>query len=273
MTKQNIVEGIGRKEAKLIASLLENGQSIFRSEDANRILGNNLSAVNSLLSRLVKKKKVLRLERGKYLIIPPEAWRTGDYLEDGIILAASLVEPYYLSYWTALNYYGYTEQPSNTIFIAAQRSRVSLNIGQIKFQFIKLNQSKFFGFETVWIHNQKVNMATREKMIIDCLDQPRYCGEIVEVAKGLWNGRNELNWKTLAEDAIKMKNSAILKRLGFLMEVLGIPKPAVIKKIREKIGKGYSPLDANGNKSGKYNNRWRLLINIPVKTLTEWRRY
>jgi predicted transcriptional regulator of viral defense system len=271
--EQSIVEGLGRKEAKLIASLREDGKRVFRTADANKILDSSTNAVNILLSKLVKKKKILRIERGKYLIIPPEAWKTGEYLEEGIILASTLIEPYYLSYWTALNYYGYTEQPANTIFVVAQKSRIALNIGQMRFQFIKLNPSKFFGFETVWIGNQKVNMATREKTIVDGLDQSRYCGEITEVVKGIWNGRKELDWKKLADYSLRMNNSAILKRLGFLIEILGIHKPAQIKRLRKNIGKGYSPLDPNGSKTGKYNNRWNLRVNVPEKNLLEWRKH
>jgi len=273
MVKQSIVEGLGRKEAKLIATLREDGKRVFKTGDANEILDSSRYAVNILLSKLVKKRKILRIERGKYLIIPPEAWKTGEYLEEGIVLASSLVDPYYLSYWTSLNYYGYTEQPANTIFIVTQKSRTPLYLGQMRFQFINLNPSKFFGFETVWIGNQKIVIATREKTIVDCLDQPRYCGEITEVAKGIWNGRKELDWKKLIDYSMKMRNSAILKRLGFLMEILSIEKPALIKRLRRNLGKGYSQLDPNDNKSGTYYNRWNLRVNVPEANLIEWRKH
>lgn len=273
MKEQSIGEGIGQKGIKLIGSLRETGVRVFKTGDAVKILGSNAHAVNILLSKLSKSKKILRLERGKYLIIPPEAWKSGDYLEQGIILASSLISPYYLSFWTALNYYGYTEQPSQTIFIACQRSRPDLNIKGLKFRFVKINIARFFGYESVWIGDQKVNIASREKLMLDCLTQPKYCGEIAEVAKGLWNGRKEINWKVLVDQAIQMKNSAILKRLGFLMEVLGIEKPGVIRILRENMSKGYSPLEPAGSKSGKYNERWKLFVNTSIETLTEWRKH
>ena len=205
MEEQSIGGGIGRKGVKLIGSLRESGFRVFRTEDAVKILGSNAHAINILLSKLSKSKKILRLERGKYLIVPPEAWKSGDYLEEGIILASSLVTPYYLSFWTALNYYGYTEQPSQTIFIACQRSRPDLNIKGMKFRFVKINASRFFGYESVWIGDLKVCIASREKVILDCLQQPKHCGDIAEAAKGLWNGRQEINWKLLIDQAIQMK--------------------------------------------------------------------
>lgn len=273
MMKQNIVSGLGYRGTELITNLRDEGKRVFTLKEAVDAIGGNSHAVTNLIYNLVKQKKILRIERGKYLIIPPEAWKTGEYLEEGIVLASFLIEPYYLSYWTALSYYGYTEQPANTIFVVAQKCRSALNIGQMRFQFIKLNSAKFFGFETVWAGDQQVNVATREKMIVDCLDQPQYCGEIAEVAKGIWNGQKELDWKKLADYSLKMNNSAVLKRLGFLMETLGITKPALIKRIRSSLGKGYSLLDPNGNKTGRYYNRWNLRVNTPEENLTEWRKH
>jgi len=270
---RSISEGIGQKGVQLIANLRDIGKKVFRTEEALQILEGNQHAVNILLSKLEKKGLILRLERGKYMIIPPEAWKTGEYLEEGIVLASSLIYPYYLSFWTALNYYGFTEQPSRTIFIASQKAKAAVNVKGIKFQFIKLCPYKFFGFESVQVGDQVINLASREKTIVDCLDQLRYCGEISEVAKGVWNGRKELNWQKLLNDAIRMNNSAILKRLGFIMESLGIEKPSIIQKFQENIGKGYSLLELNGNRTGRYNRRWRLLINVPVGSLTEWRKH
>jgi predicted transcriptional regulator of viral defense system len=54
-----------------------------------------------------------------------------------------------------------------------------LTVEQMSFQFIKLNPAKFFGFETVWVSNQLVNVATREKTIGDCLDQPAFVSNII----------------------------------------------------------------------------------------------
>ena len=271
--EQSISEGIGQKGVQLIANLKDTGKRVFRTEDALKALEGNQHAVNILLSKLEKKGLILRLERGKYLIIPPEAWKSGEYLEEGIVLASSLISPYYLSFWTALNYYGFTEQPSRTIFIATQKVKVQVNIKGLIFKFVKISPTKFFGFESLRIGDQVVNIATQEKTIIDCLDQPRYCGEITEAAKGIWNGRNEINWPTLLNDALRMNNSAILKRLGFIMESLGIKKAAVIRKLQENIGQGYSLLEPNGNRNGKYNRRWRLLLNVPVDSITEWRKH
>lgn len=267
---QNILQGLGYKGTSLIAALSEAKKRIFTVEDARRILGGKPVSVNSLLRKLVNGKKIIRLERGKFLITPPESWRQGDYLEQGITLAANLISPYYLSFWTALNYYGYTEQSSKTIFVVTERTKKALKIGGIRFQFVKFLPEKFFGFEKVWFDNQQVNMADREKMIVDCLDQPRYCGEITEVAKVLWNGQKEIDLDKLVAYSNRMNNFAIAKRLGFLLEILKLGSSQIIKNLQSKISQGYSLLEPFGSKTGNYNSRWKLLVNVDPKHLTEW---
>ncbi len=188
-----------------------------------------------------------------------------------MILASYLITPYYLSFWTALNYYGYTEQPSRTVFAATIKSKTPVNIKGIRFQFVKFKPEKFFGFKKIWLNGDMINMAEREKTIIDCLDQPRYCGETAETAKGLWNGRNELDFTKVIRYAEIMENRAVFKRLGYLMETLKLNDSRIIKKLRKNLSKGYAPLEPLGGKKGTYNNRWRLFVNVDPEYLTEWR--
>ena len=82
------------------------------------MLGAAPRATAFLLHDLARKGWLRRLERGKYLILPLEAGMSGRYTEHEFIIAASLVTPYYIGFWTALNHYGYTEQFSATTFVA-----------------------------------------------------------------------------------------------------------------------------------------------------------
>ncbi len=61
-------------------------------------------------------------------------------------------------------------------------------------------------------------MADREKTIVDGLDHPEHAGSIIEVRKALWRGRAELDFERLVDYSLRMKNRAIIKRLGFLLE-------------------------------------------------------
>ena len=57
------------------------------------------------------------------------------------------------------------------------------------FHFVKLAARKFFGHKPVWIGADQVQVATTEKLLVDCLNFPQYARGIREVAKLLWHSR------------------------------------------------------------------------------------
>lgn len=263
--------GISSKEEYLIATLGERGKRIFTVEEAVEILAISKSFTSKIIHLLTKKKKLQRIENGKYLIIPPIAWKSGKFTEESLIIAAQLIDPYYVSYWTALNFYGWTEQPSRTVFIATTKPKRPVSVEGTLFKFVKLRSERFFGFKEQWLGDQKVAIADKEKTIIDCLDQPRYAGEIVEVAKGLWNGREEFNFDLMLSYIDRMGNSAIVKRLGFLLDTLGILDSRVRSDLQKRLTYGYVDLDTHGTQSKHtLNSDWRLRVNVKPSNLTEW---
>jgi predicted transcriptional regulator of viral defense system len=136
---------------------------------------------------------------------------------------------------------------------------------------VKLHPAKFFGFIDHWVGSVKVTMANREKTIVDCLDQPRYAGEIVEVAKGLWNGKDEIDFAKMLEYVLCMKNGAIIKRLGYLMDILEIGKPEIREGLLKHLTQGMVILDPyRGRSKGMLDAEWKLVINVNPKNLTEW---
>lgn len=69
-----------------------------------------------------------------------------------------------------------------------------------------------------------VCIADQEKTLIDCIDKQQYAGGISEVAKGLWEAKKEIDFEKLIEYAIKMENKSLLKRLGYLLDLLNLYK-------------------------------------------------
>lgn len=272
MINHNKMTGLGAKEAELVATVGSSGLKVFTVADAAKLMASDNKIVAKLVHRLVKKRKLFRIEKGKYFLIPPEAWKTGEYTEEGVIVASQLIKPYYLSYWTALSFYGWTEQPSKTIYVATTKLKRPLSLQGVIIKFVRLRNDRFFGFTEQWIGNQKVAVADKEKAIIDCLDQPRYAGEIVEVAKGLWNGRNEIDFSKLIEYAKRMNRGAIFKRFGYLMDALGILPPKMRKELKNHINQTLIILDPGRSEASmSVNKEWNIRVNINSANLTEWR--
>jgi predicted transcriptional regulator of viral defense system len=69
-----------------------------------------------------------------------------------------------------------------------------------------------------------------------------------------------------------MGNTSILKRFGYLSEILEIRlSEDVTSRITSSLGRGFSPLDPMAGKRGKYCTKWNLLVNVPIESLLEWR--
>jgi len=273
MTTRDI-KTLGEDGARLLTSLSVAGKTVFTSEDAAEVLGAEVN-VRLLLSRLENKRWLKRLEKGKYLILPFEAGMEGKYSEHPFVIASKLTTPYAISYWSALNYYGYTEQIPGTIYVSSTRRRTDLEITDLGlwFKFVKLAPSKFFGHQEVWVEERKVNITDREKTIVDCLDRPEYCGGIVESTKGLWYActQEEIDLVKLTEYVTIMNNRSIFKRLGYLAELLELPIGESLQTWKESISSGYTLLDPVMPRGGRYNSRWNLQINVDRHELTEWR--
>ena len=115
-----------------------------------------------------------------------------------------------------------------------------------------------------WIDEQPFQVTDKEKTIIDGLDLPQYVGGVDEIAKALIGNWSALSEAKLRNYAAKIGNGAVAKRLGFLMETLGLGDPEALRKA-VSIAPGFSPLDPTLPRRGKYNRRWGLLINVGIK--------
>jgi len=262
--------GLGSKEAELIAMIGSKGLRVFSVAEAAELLGYSNATVSQLVHRLLNKRKLTRIEKAKYLVIPPEAWSSGEYTEEGILIASQLTKPCYLSYWSAIQFYGWTEQPSRTIYVAVQKQKASVELNGISVRFVRTRPYRFFGFEDHWVGNQKISVAEKEKAIVDCLDQPRYAGEIVEVVKGLYNGRKDVSISKMMEYSARMKNPSIIKRLGFLLDTLELWPAKLRKEALKQVTTAVVLLDPEAEKSGFACADWNLRVNVNPKNLTEW---
>ncbi len=105
-----------------------------------------------------------------------------------------------------------------------------------------------------------------EKIFIDCLFKPDYAGGIVEVAKAIFISRDKIKYDTLLDYAKKFDSQAVIKRLGFLLEILGI-NTNIIGELQKLKTASYIVLDTELSKSGKRISRWSIQQNLETETI------
>jgi len=267
---------LGPNEAKLLLTLAEKDISVFTAEDAKEILQTTDSSAKHILMNLVRKRRLQRIERGKYLLIPEVAGVERYWAEEPWVIVPHLVDEYYVGFWTAMNYWDMTEQIPYTVFVATkkQKKKNSLQFGNQKFQFITLSDKKFFGFVEEKTKKTKFNISSKEKTIVDGLMHPEYCGGIPEVTKAMWNVRKDVNWKEVLEMAKKVKVDVVLRRLGYLLNILQLEyniSESIIKNLKPY---RYHYLDPSAAKTIiNHSIAYGLFINRTKEELLGWKDY
>jgi len=116
-------------------------------------------------------------------------------------------------------------------------------------------------------------MAEREKAIADGFDRPNLVGGVLEAAKGLWFGSEELEWRKLVTYVLRLRNQVAARRRGFWLELLALGDERSLSRLDGGGGHSYARLEPSGPGDGPRNARWRLIVNIPERQLLEWREH
>jgi len=231
------------KSLEFLNQLKDSKSVVFTFSDLVKILGKNEPYTKVFIYRLVKKELLKRLERNKYVVkgINP------------FLVASNILFPSYISFLSAYSYYNLTMQLPRTFYIVCLKEKKQLNYDNNTFQFIKFNKLRFFGFKKEMLDNKFIFVAEVEKAILDSLYLPKYC-PISETFFALRNAKLDIN--KLLDYAKRMKSLAVIKRLGYLLEMVGIDA----SKIKTSF-KNYTLLNPTLQKVGKKNERWKLIIN------------
>jgi len=262
---------ISTQSNELLAWFRERDMDCFDYKEAFKALPySKESAVRELLSDMTRRGLLMRLKEGKYFIIPYEQV-SGSFMPDWHLAAECLVgvNNYYIGYYSALEILDLITQPSlkEQVVVSKQMRPSIFYIRNVPFQFIYHNENHFFGYRKTWIDSyNKVNCSDLEKTIIDCLFNPGYAGGIVEIARAIHVSINQINFTRLLEYVIRFKSQAVIKRMGFLLELLQIKNDIIIELQKLKTT-SYVLLDTELPKTGKMISRWSIQQNLETETI------
>lgn len=258
---------LGDMELRVLFALEEDEATVMTlTELAGKLKLSKIQAWK-LASRLVRKKRLIRLKRGVYLFAPMKSGPKGLWTENALAMVPKLMggRDYYVGFWAALNHYGLTEQITFSMQIVTNSRQRNFEALQTRFEFVQVRRLGEWREEK--IGKRVIRFATVEQLMIDCLALPEKSGGIKEACKALWNARKKISWKKLEYLAAK-SSDAVRRRLGYLSELLGI------RKLTPGKFAGWRWLDPSAPKKAMAKSkRWGLLLNVSEKELTEWGEY
>lgn len=264
-------KNISFQAINLLDKLITTKQLCFSIDMAYQLLpGSNKDAVKRLLSDMAKRGLLMRVKEGLYYIIPFEQ-DPETFMPDWHLLSQYLVgdAEYYVGYFSALQIHSLTSQPQlkEQIVVNKQIKPSTFLVKNIPFQFIYHNEGHFFGNKKTWIDSfNKVQCSDLEKTFIDCLFKPQYAGGITEIAKAIHKAKEKIDYNRLLDYAIRFNSQAVIKRLGFLLELLEIEN-SVIENLQKLRTNSFVALDPSHPKEGKTIFRWAIQQNIDSNSI------
>jgi len=262
---------ISTQSGTLLSHLNGQGITCFDYSLAQKALPNSkASTLRELLSDMTQRGLLMRLKEGVYHIIPYEQ-NAEIFIPDWHLIAEHLVNDakHYIGYYSALQIHNLITQPSlkEQIVVSKQLRPSEIKIKDVPFQFIYHNENHFFGAKKIWIDSfNKVMCSDLEKTIIDCLFKPDYAGGIVEIARAISISKEKIKYNVLLEYAKRFDSQAVLKRLGFLLEILGI-NTTILDELQKLITTSNIVLDTELPKTGKRISRWSIQQNLETETI------
>ena len=263
-------KNIGNTESKILSEFIKKGRNWFTITDACSLFPElSENAISIQLPRMTEDGLLMRICEGTYYIIPYEQ-DSETFMPSWHLLAEPLAGgEHYIGYYSALQIHNLITQPSlkQQIVINKRIKPSEKKIKNVNFQFIFHNPKHFFGYKKTWIDNfNKVYCSDLEKTIIDCLYKPDYAGGIVEIAKAIFGAKNKINYETLLKYVLQFDTQVVIKRLGYLLELLQIETP-IIQILYDKRSAAVTNLDTEVPKSGKIFTRWSIQQNVDIETI------
>jgi predicted transcriptional regulator of viral defense system len=261
---------LGPRSSALWVELNERGKTTFTLQDAEEITGLRGSSARTLIHKAARRGLVTRLRAGLYTLVPFELGRATEYVGDPYVIGREMCEgrPYFLSHASAMELHRMVTQPQFTIYVSSTMRTPPRSVHGHEYRFVTVKPGDFFGLMQVWVTKQQsVMVSDKERTILDALRQPQYAGGIPEVAKALWMSREDIKIPQLLEYAQHFSSGALRRRLGFLLELYAMASPDQLEPLRSKLTSTYDRLDPTLPKSGSFQARWRLQLNIGIDEL------
>ena len=237
----------------------EFGYDIFNLrmiKDTNRFSDKRITYA---LKSLTKSGSIIKIEQGKYI---------RSNFNDEFVIGNFLAPDGGIAYWSALNAYGLTEQFPNVIFVQTAIRRGEVIFRNLRYRFVKVDARKIIGYRENGYGNHRYKMSDIEKTIVDCFDLPQHAGWYHETIKAFNNAK--ISPKKLIRYCKIIDNASATKRLGYLCELLQKPNmESFVDYALSLTRKSYSLFEIGGETTGAYNNRWKLIINLPSDEILE----
>lgn len=234
---------------------------VFTRRDIEEIIQNPKTA-DSFISRSLKNGYIKRVKQNYYAAMDIV---NNSPLYNKYLIATKLDKSNYISYHSALEYYGYNNQVFNEVVYSGNNRVSDFDFECITYHFV---QSKCdLQIETKYDGTKATSI---ERTVIDCIDQIDLAGGIEEIYRALDSIHN-INESKLIEILHFYNKKVLFQRTGYILETfknnLGI-SDTTLNYIQTKIGSSKCYLNSSrkiGNTA--LNKKWNVCVPNYISTI------
>lgn len=258
---KNGYTNLSKSELYLISRAEFEKQKLITTEFVQKLFPDKNKA-SRILVFLTRKGRLLRIEKGKYILVPIKApnqqWMPNEFILADLWMGDA---PYYIGYFTMYNYWGFTEQIPRTIFVLNTVKSRKTTIQNIRYEAVKIDQSKYYGIQKIKVEDQTVCISDKERTLVDFAYNP--LGSMLNFESALRNNFKQIDLEKFIRYLNRFPVISVRKRVGFLLDEIGC-KNKLLNKLRESIGQRQPRIllnPFNRSHQGKLNKEWQIIVN------------
>ncbi|MBQ9658752.1 MAG: transcriptional regulator [Clostridia bacterium] len=226
---------------------------VFSVEDVYNLTG-NINTAKSIIRNLLLFGYIKRVKHNLYVVCNIEFKNT---IPDQYMIASKIKDDAYISYHSALEYYGVKNQIFYEVYVSTKKRFTNFEFEGISYKFI--NSKYNFGI----IQDDKVRITDKERTLIDCIEKTELAGGNEELIMCL-ELLGRLNGEKILKYLGYYNSNKLYAKVGFFLELYkehyGV-KQNVIEECRKKCEnkKLYFNEETKRMKS-KYIKEWNLIV-------------
>lgn len=264
--------GGGRLGAELLAQLDRQHMRALRFpgdwEIVDAVTGSR-AASQQLIFRLNRAGLLRKVKRGAYAVRP----RSRALAMSALDLVGALERDVHLvTAGAALALDGLSDQSFRTIFVLSPVQQRGWDWQGERVVYVHQPAEKLWGGRIMKPANSPTWVARPERAILDSLAHPHWGVTLSQTVEALARALDDPRFsERLAQTAARYGNSAVSRRLGFLLSRL--TDPVTSSPFRALIGtsRALTLLDPSGPPNGPTHPDWRLRENVPFELLARGR--
>ena len=249
---------------------------IFTIDQVETLIDQDIprSSLRWYLSALIRSGRLEPLKRGTYALKnPPPGTEIHPFA-----VAMALVQPAAVSHWSALAHHGFTTQIPKMVQISAPgkvvtpemregkvyqpRGRTVWRALGVEVEIIHIQPRAFFGHQKIWVSSwNQVAITDPERTALDLVARPEVFGGLPAALDILEEILPRINLQGLVRYGLDYQVGAVIKRLGWCLENLGVAEDLLIPLQQIPVS-NVTLLDARAPASTFINDLWQVNENL-----------